>query len=192
MSKISLIILDRDGVINHDSDSYIKNADEWIAINGATKTIAELLEKKFNLAIATNQSGIARGYFSKNDLSQMHKKMLTEIRTALKELNLNIPTPISFIATAPALPNDNSVARKPQTAMLRSLACLHNLKYEEIAFIGDSLSDYEAANKLGIKFFLVQTGKGAISLEKLKKASAKNYQVINSICDLPNVLTGLS
>ena len=70
-----LIILDRDGVINLDSDNYIKNMDEWIAIPSSLKAISMLNRAGYNVAVATNQSGLARGYFNAATLSMMHKKM---------------------------------------------------------------------------------------------------------------------
>jgi len=70
-----LIILDRDGVINEDRDDYVKSVDEWVALPGSLEAIALLNQAGYQVTIATNQSGLSRGYFTINDLHAMHSKM---------------------------------------------------------------------------------------------------------------------
>ena len=76
MSKgAAAIVLDRDGVINHDSDNYVKNEDEWIPITGSMDAIAKLHQKDYQVIVATNQSGLARGYFDEVALAAIHQKL---------------------------------------------------------------------------------------------------------------------
>ncbi|MDO7919924.1 HAD-IIIA family hydrolase, partial [Pseudomonas aeruginosa] len=71
----SLLILDRDGVINLDSDDYIKTLDEWIPIPSSIEAIARLSKAGWTVAVATNQSGIARGYYDLAVLEAMHARL---------------------------------------------------------------------------------------------------------------------
>ena len=74
-SNKKLVILDRDGVINVDSDAFIKSPDEWVAIPGSLEAIARLNQAGYRVAIASNQSGIGRGLFDMAELNAMHQKM---------------------------------------------------------------------------------------------------------------------
>ncbi len=76
------IILDRDGVINLDSDDYVKSTDEWVPINSSIDAIALLHQAGHRVFVATNQSGIGRGYFSLDTLTAMHEKMLLLVNNA--------------------------------------------------------------------------------------------------------------
>ena len=67
LSSSKLIILDRDGVINQDRDDYVKSVDEWVPLPGSLEAIALLTQAGYQIAIATNQSGLSRGYFTIND-----------------------------------------------------------------------------------------------------------------------------
>lgn len=171
-SKVKAIVLDRDGVINHDSDEYIKSPDEWIPIAGSLKAIAEL-NKKFKVAIATNQSGIGRGYYDVAVLDAMHKKMQTLL--AEKE------GCIDHIEFCPHHPDDGCECRKPKPLMLERIAEKFDLDPSEMLFIGDSKSDYECAQRFDCQFALVLTGKGLRSLEKL---AGKNLCIEKSLAKL--------
>ncbi|MFM9154973.1 MAG: HAD-IIIA family hydrolase, partial [Polynucleobacter victoriensis] len=69
-----LVILDRDGVINEDSDHYIKSPDEWKPIPGSLEAIAKLNQAGYQIAVATNQSGIGRGLYDMDTLNTIHEK----------------------------------------------------------------------------------------------------------------------
>lgn len=153
-----LIVLDRDGVINHDSDLYIKSPAEWVPIAGSLEAISKL-NKHFKVAIATNQSGIGRNYYDEQTLRQMHKKMIK----LLGRYNGSI----DHIEFCPHHPNDGCSCRKPKTLMLDKIAEKFAVTASEMLFIGDSVSDYECAKNFGCDFILVLTGKGLSSLEKL-------------------------
>ncbi|MEW5009754.1 MAG: D-glycero-beta-D-manno-heptose 1,7-bisphosphate 7-phosphatase [Cycloclasticus sp.] len=146
------IILDRDGVINLDSDAYVKSADEWIAIDSSIQAIAQLHQAGHRVFVATNQSGIGRGFFSLKTLEAMHQKMLGLVNDA--------GGLISDIAYCPHTPDDHCVCRKPKAGLLEALAARNNITLSQAIVIGDSLRDLQAADLVAAKAFLVLTGKG--------------------------------
>ena len=148
-----LIILDRDGVINHDSDNYIKNESEWVLIPGADEAIRKLYEAGYYVAVATNQSGLARGLFDEEQLKKIHNKMLHKIEAAGGK--------ISHIAYCPHHPDDQCECRKPKPGLLYQISAqLDNHRLEGCYFIGDSFKDIQAAKAVRCKPLLVLTGKG--------------------------------
>ena len=157
MTKMKLIILDRDGVINVDSDNYIRTVDEWIALPGSIEAIADLSKAGYSIAIATNQSGIGRGYYSLETLAAMHQKML--------ELVKALGGDIAHIVYCPHLPDDQCTCRKPLPGMLQKIL-QHYPRDPDAYFIGDSLRDIEAAQAINMPAVLVKTGKGQRSLDK--------------------------
>ncbi len=165
VTQTKLIILDRDGVINLDSDDYIKSPDEWIPISGSLQAIARLNKAGYKVAIATNQSGIARGYYSLETLSQMHQKM----DNLLAEVGGRIDT----IAFCPHGPDDGCSCRKPKPGMLLEIAKHYSIQPELVTFVGDTATDNKAAEVANMQFVLVKTGKGKATL------ASKNY---NSGC----------
>jgi D-glycero-D-manno-heptose 1,7-bisphosphate phosphatase len=153
--KYKLVILDRDGVINEDSDEYIKSPDEWRAIPGSLAAIAKLNKAGIKVVIATNQSGVARGLFTIATLHKIHQKMQNE----LAKINGHIDD----IFYCPHHPDDNCACRKPQPKMLLDIL----QKYGHPAlFVGDSFKDIEAARKVGCDVILVKTGKGNKTLKE--------------------------
>ena len=107
---MKLIILDRDGVINQDSDAYVKSVDEWIPIAGSIDAIARLSRAGFTLVVATNQSGLARGLFDLDDLEAMHTK--------LNDLVIGAGGELSGIFYCPHGPDDGCHCRKPAAGLL--------------------------------------------------------------------------
>ena len=110
--NIKLVILDRDGVINQNSRGYIKSADEWVPIPGSLEAIAKFYKQGIKFAVATNQSGIARKYYSLKDLNQMHQKMST--------LLANLGAKFEYIAFCQHHPDENCNCRKPNPGMFRT------------------------------------------------------------------------
>ncbi len=151
-----LIILDRDGVINEDSDYYIKSPQEWIPIAGSLEAISQLNKAGYRIAIATNQSGIGRGYYDLMALKAMHHKM--------QKLLTPLGGYIDHIEFCPHTPDDNCECRKPKAGMLNKIAQKYALKPQDIVMVGDTMGDYQAANKAGMSFVLVKTGKGERTL----------------------------
>ena len=146
------IILDRDGVINLDSDAYVKSVDEWIPIDSSIQAIGQLHQAGYRVFVATNQSGIGRGFFSLPTLEAMHCKMCNLVSDA--------GGLISDIAYCPHTPEDNCACRKPKAGLLKMLAADHQIDLSQAIVIGDSLRDLQAADQVGATGLLVLTGKG--------------------------------
>lgn len=149
---MKLLILDRDGVINEDSDEYIKSVDEWVPIPGSLEAIARLSQAGWRVFVASNQSGIGRGLFGYDALFAMH----AHIQQAVMALGGYI----EGIAFAPEHPDAATDMRKPNPGMLRDIARRLQLPLEDVPYVGDSASDIEAARAAGARPVLVRTGKG--------------------------------
>jgi len=155
---VKLLILDRDGVINQDSDAYIKSLDEWIPIPGSIEAIAQLSKTGWTVAVATNQSGIARGYYSLATLDAMHAR--------LRELVAAQGGEVGLIVYCPHGPDDGCDCRKPRPGMLRTIANHYAVDLAGVWFVGDSKGDLEAARAVDAQPVLVRTGKGEQTLSK--------------------------
>ena len=123
---MKLVILDRDGVINFDSDNYIKTVNEWQPIPGSIEAIAALSKAGFDICVATNQSGLARGYFTPETLAAMHDKMNSLVTEAGGHINL--------IEHCPHGPDDGCNCRKPLPGMILSPSLANTLKSALRAF----------------------------------------------------------
>lgn len=156
---MKLIILDRDGVINHDSDDYIRTAAQWQPIDGSIDALARLHHGGWTVAVATNQSGLARGYYDEVALAAMHDK--------LRELLARQQASIGLIAYCPHGPGDGCQCRKPRSGLLEQIARHYQQPLAGVWFVGDSLRDLQAAVAVGAQPVLVQTGNGGdtINLE---------------------------
>ncbi len=152
------IILDRDGVINFDSNEYIKSPEEWRAIPGSLHAIATLNRCGFRVLLATNQSGIARGYFDIITLDCIHEKLTAELASHGGY--------VEEIFFCPHHPDDQCLCRKPKPGLLHQMQKKYPLNLAETYFIGDSLSDIEAAYAAGCLPLLVKTGNGEYWLQK--------------------------
>jgi D-glycero-D-manno-heptose 1,7-bisphosphate phosphatase len=153
-----LIILDRDGVINEDSPNYIKHPGEWKTINGSVQAIVKLKQAGHRVCIATNQSGIARGYYTIETLDQIHQLLINE----LKKFN----TEIDAIFYCPHTDEDLCLCRKPKPGMLLQAQKKFNISGDNTVFIGDSYRDFQAAQAAQCKFILVATGNGLKTKQK--------------------------
>lgn len=150
------VILDRDGVINHDSPDYIKNANEWIPIPGSLEAIATLAKHGIDVYVATNQAGVARGKLSLGDLNGIHKKLLAAVSSA--------GGVIQDLKYCPHHPDENCDCRKPKPGLILQLADAHALDLSEGYYVGDSLKDLRAAEAAGCEGVLVLTGNGKETL----------------------------
>lgn len=151
------IILDRDGVINYDSDEYIKSPDEWRAIPGSLDAIAQLNRHGYHVLVATNQSGIARGLYDLHTLDEIHEKMMRELAS--------VGGYIDEIFFCPHHPDEACACRKPQPGLLYQIASKYPVNFAETFLIGDSFRDVQAALVTGCKPILVHTGNGRRDLE---------------------------
>lgn len=153
---LKLLILDRDGVINEDSDAYIKSVAEWLPIPGSIAAIAALSRHGWTVAIATNQSGIARGYYDVVTLEAMH--------TRLRELVAEQGGEVGLIVHCPHGPDEGCDCRKPKPGMLQRIARHYCVELPGVWFVGDSIGDLQAAQAAGCQPVLVKTGKGQKTL----------------------------
>lgn len=149
---MKLIILDRDGVINHDSDQFIKSPDEWRPISGSLAAIATLTQWGYRVIVATNQSGIGRGLFDMDTLNSIHDKM---VKAVAQEGGR-----IDAVFFCPHTNGDQCTCRKPQPGMLKEIAARYNTDLAGVPVVGDSLRDLQAAVAVGAQPVLVLTGKG--------------------------------
>jgi D-glycero-D-manno-heptose 1,7-bisphosphate phosphatase len=160
------IVLDRDGVINQDSDDYIKSLEEWIPVDGSIEAIASLSQAGFRVAVASNQSGIGRGYFDIGTLNQMHDRLLNLVSDAGGH--------IEGIFFCPHTPDENCECRKPKPGLLLDIQRRLQFNLDETIFVGDSLKDIEVALAVNAKPILVKTGKGERTLAD-PEYSPENY-----------------
>ena len=154
-----LILLDRDGVINQDSKDYIKNAEEWAPIKGSLEAIGYWQRRGIEFAVCTNQSGLGRGLFSKDDLFNMHAKC----NSILKSLG---GKPLRFFF-CPHTPENNCSCRKPKALLLELAIEALGSKPSNTVFVGDSPSDLKAAQAASVQFILVHTGNGESTYKEL-------------------------
>ncbi len=173
--ETKIILLDRDGTINEDSDDYIKSEHEWKPIPGSLEAIAKLSQSGFKIYIITNQSGIARGYFTLEDFNSMNQKMMK----LLQKLGGKIDG-IYFCAHHPS---DQCHCRKPKTGLIEQLAKDINTNLKGSLFVGDSQSDLEAAENYGLTPALVLTGKGQKTLEKTNMSNLIYFENLYALTE---------
>lgn len=154
---MKLVILDRDGVINKDSDNFIKNPNEWIPIPGSLEAIAMLNQHGFRIAVATNQSGVSRGLFDMATLNSIHDKMHRELAL--------LGGRIDAVFYCPHSADDHCDCRKPKPGMIKEIGKRFSLELNEVFAVGDALRDLQAFADAGCKTILVRTGKGEETLK---------------------------
>jgi D-glycero-D-manno-heptose 1,7-bisphosphate phosphatase len=162
LAKKGLIILDRDGVINRDSETFVKSAAEWMPLPGSIAAIATLSGAGYTVTIASNQSGLARGLFDQDALRAMHDK--------LRKLVANEGGSVGRIVVCPHGPDDGCDCRKPSPGLLLQLADHYNTDLTGVPVIGDSLRDLQAAVAVGARPLLVRTGNGNRTATSLPEA----------------------
>lgn len=149
---MKLIILDRDGTINVDSDQHIKSPAEWKPIPGSLEAVARLTQDDWRVVVATNQSGIERGLFDMAALNAIHAEMHRAVGQAGGR--------IDAIFFCPHAADSNCECRKPRPGLLREIASRFDIELKGVPLVGDALRDVEAAAAVGAKPYLVLTGKG--------------------------------
>lgn len=184
---MKLIILDRDGVINQESSDYIKSTAEWLPIPGSLEAIARLTAADYTIVVATNQSGVARKYFSLEDLQEIHESMLEQVMMLGGEIHK--------VYYCPHSPTDNCSCRKPRTGMFEQIAADLSMDFEDqkfsasanIIFVGDSLCDVELGLATNCKFYLT-AGFGSHGDDTLTKLTPEQRQQITMVKDLTAVV----
>ena len=149
---MKLVILDRDGVINQDSDQFIKNPDEWKPIPGSLEAIARLNHSGYRVVVASNQSGIGRGLFDMAALNAINDKMY-------RALGL-FGGRIDALFYCPHSAESDCECRKPKAGMFLDIAQRFNVSLSGVPSVGDSQRDLQAASTAGAQPILVLTGKG--------------------------------
>lgn len=179
-----VVVLDRDGVINEDSDDYIKSADEWRPIPGACEAIGAFTRAGYRVAVATNQSGLGRGYFDEAALQAMHDKM----RALVAEQGGRIDA----IAWCPHLPHADCDCRKPRIGLLDQLEGQLGQSLKDAWFVGDSEKDLDCALAKGCRPALVLTGKGGDTYLKLSREKLDLVQVFDDLLDASRFILALA
>ncbi len=149
---MKLVILDRDGTINHDSDKHIKSPEEWKPIKGSLEAIGRLVQAGYRIVVATNQSGIARGLFDTQTLFSIHD--------TLQRAAAQVGGRIDAFFFCPHAADTGCMCRKPQPGMLLEAARRFNAAPKDVVMVGDAQRDLEAAAAAGAHPVLVLTGKG--------------------------------
>ncbi|MDH3377561.1 MAG: D-glycero-beta-D-manno-heptose 1,7-bisphosphate 7-phosphatase [Gammaproteobacteria bacterium] len=167
-----LVILDRDGVINHDSDTHIKSPDEWRPISGSLEAIARLCRADYKIVIATNQSGIARGLFNIDTLNRIHSRMLDHIHKK--------GGAVDAIFICPHDSGDGCHCRKPEPGMLLDIAKRLKTTLHGVLFAGDSVTDLHAAINAGAQPVLLLSGKNELDLIPGQRITCDP-----ALCDVP-------
>jgi D-glycero-D-manno-heptose 1,7-bisphosphate phosphatase len=152
---MKLIILDRDGVINVDSDQFIKSPDEWKPIPGSLEAIARLNQWGWRVVVASNQSGVGRGLFGMDTLNAINDKMVRSLAQVGGRLDA--------IFFCPHAADSTCDCRKPKPGLLLQIGERFNVDLAGVPVVGDSLRDLQAAVAAGAKPYLVLTGKGEIT-----------------------------
>ena len=150
---MKLIILDRDGVINYDSDQFIKSPNEWKPFPGSLEAIARLVQADYRVVVATNQSGVGRGLFDMTTLNAIHDKMHKAAAQAGGR--------IDAVFFCPHAAQADCACRKPKSGMLEEIAARYNADMKGVPAVGDALRDLNCAAKVGAQPILVLTGKGS-------------------------------
>lgn len=173
MDPQPFIILDRDGVINKDSDDYIRSPEEWIPIPGSIQAIADLSTAGYRIVVVTNQSGIGRDLFDEFTLALMHEK--------LHQLVEDRGGSIAGIFLCPHTPEEACGCRKPATGMLDQIEAEFGVPVSGCWFIGDSTKDLDCGLARGCRPALVLTGKGRATREALDDSR------LETICVFPDL-----
>lgn len=175
---MQLVILDRDGVINEDSENFIKSPDEWQAIPGSPEAIARLTHANYRVVVATNQSGMGRGLFDIGTFNRINEKMHREINNAGGR--------IDGIFYCPHRPDEGCKCRKPEPGLLQEICRRLHCDLAGVPAIGDSLRDIDAARAVGARPILVRTGKGRRT--ELKHKDLDDVEVYDDLASAVDAL----
>ncbi|WP_296491164.1 D-glycero-beta-D-manno-heptose 1,7-bisphosphate 7-phosphatase [Rhodoferax sp.] len=183
MTPFKLVILDRDGTINEDSDDFIKSADEWKPLPGALDAIARLNHAGWHVVVVSNQSGLGRGLFEVSDLNAIHAKM--------HQMLAAVGGRIDAVFYCPHAPDEACHCRKPASGLFEQIADRYGLDLKNVPVVGDSARDAIAGVAAGCEPHLVLTGKGAVYKGRaLPEAFPQHTQVHNNLSAFVDFLLG--
>ena len=177
---MKMIILSRDGVINHGSASLIKSVDEWTPIDGSLQAMGRLYQAGYTLVVATNQSGIARGLYDVQTLHAIHTKM----GRMLEQYGGQVES----IFFCPHGPDENCACRKPNDGLFRDIMARYQRNLDDVPAVGDALRDIQAARSAGAQPVLVKTGKGEETLHKADPKELQGVPVYNDLQELADAI----
>lgn len=169
----AIVILDRDGVINEDSDAYIKSVDEWHPVSGSIEAIAKLSQSGYLVAVATNQSGLARGYFDEITLANIHNLMNALVEAAGGH--------IDTLSYCPHGPDEDCNCRKPRTGLLDQIEDSLSVSVAGAWFVGDTQKDIDVARAKSCRPVLVRSGKGLKTEARLSDADRVSVPVFDNL-----------
>lgn len=172
-ASVKLVVLDRDGVINEDSDDYIKSPEEWQAVAGSIEAIARLSKAGFLVAVATNQSGLARGYFDEITLANIHNLM--------NHLVEQEGGRIDALCYCPHHPDAQCDCRKPLPGLLNQIEATLGVSVAGAWYVGDSYKDIEAARAKHCQPLLVRSGKGSATERSLSGVDRQTVPVFDNL-----------
>lgn len=155
--SMKLVILDRDGTINHERDDYIKSSEEWVPLPGAMEAVARLNHAGWHVVVATNQSGIGRGLFDMAALNAMHAKM--------HQILARHGARVDAVFFCPHTPEDQCSCRKPQPGLFNMIGERFGVSLDGVPMVGDLPRDVLAAQSVGCEPHLVRTGQAATMTE---------------------------
>lgn len=173
-----LIILDRDGIINQDSLQYIKSPDEFVLLPGSVQAIARLSTAGYRVAVATNQSGVARGLYDEAQLTAIHAKMIAAVQA--------VGGVIDVIEYCPHMPDSGCLCRKPKPGLLHNIAKRYDCSLTNVPFVGDRVSDIQTAIAAGAKPIMVLSS----MTDKIGLAMYPDVPVYHSLSDYIDDLLG--
>ena len=168
---MKLVILDRDGVINEDSDDYIKSPDEWVPIPGSLEAVSRLNQAGYRVVVASNQSGLARGLFDIETLNRIHAKMHRRLAA--------VGGVVEAVFFCPHGPDEGCDCRKPRAGLLREIGERLKVDLRDTVCVGDSQRDLDAAREVGAQPVLVRTGKGALTARKAQ--ALKDVEIYDNL-----------
>ena len=180
---MKLLILDRDGVINHDSDDFIKSPEEWQPIKGSLQAIARLSQAGYDIVIISNQSGVGRGLFSADTLGQIHVRMIDYIHQHGGKIH--------GLFVCPHHPDDDCECRKPKDGLYNELAERLSVTFKDVYSVGDSLRDLEAAHTAGATPVLVKTGKGKSTAKTIHSTPESPFREVATFDNLSSFAKAL-
>jgi D-glycero-D-manno-heptose 1,7-bisphosphate phosphatase len=174
LKRYAVICLDRDGVINQDSDAYVKNPDEWIPLPGSLEAIAKMTQLGKKIVVVSNQAGISKGKFTQQDLENMTAKMLSLVESAGGK--------IQKIFYCTHSPGEGCRCRKPMPGMLLDAALEFGVLPKDLIFVGDRETDMDAAFDCGALPILVLSGKGSRELDRNPDLAVKVEEYGGRVC----------
>jgi D-glycero-D-manno-heptose 1,7-bisphosphate phosphatase len=178
-----LVILDRDGVINEDSDDYIKSPEEWEPVPGSIDAIARLSQAGYLVAVATNQSGLARGYFDEVTLANIHNLMNAMVEEAGGRIDV--------VCYCPHHPDDACECRKPLPGLLNQIEQALDISVADAWYVGDTLKDIQAARNKSCKPILVRSGKGSATEARLSSKDLAQVPVFDNLAEAASYILAL-